>query len=229
MSKILNEVNTFLLPVRCFGCNAHLYRGESLLCAFCRHDLPITEYHLGAENPLDRLFYGESDVWKASALFHFEAGGVVQGLIHRLKYQGHRHLGSYFGHWLGLQLAADPELGSVDWVLPVPLHWRRHWKRGYNQCHDLARTLAGHTGGRFSARMLQRQRYRRTQTARGRAARLGGSEGIFRVRHPAKLEGKRILLVDDVITTGATLRACCQALEAVRTKEVLIAAIAAVP
>ncbi|MDG1571681.1 phosphoribosyltransferase family protein [Robiginitalea sp. M366] len=163
------------------------------------------------------------------ALLHYENGGLVQHLVHGLKYKGREGLGVTLGAWLGETLLRDPDTGNVDWVLPVPLHWRRRLKRGYNQCTGMARVVAEKLGAQTSERLLVRSRFSHTQTHRDRAGRWEGSRNTFRVRNPQRLEGCRILLVDDVITTGATLRACCQALEAVVGKEVLIATVAVVP
>ncbi len=229
VSKILNGANNFLLPALCFGCNAHLYRGESLLCAFCRHDLPLTEYSFGEENPVDRIFYGEEAVKKAWALLQYKAGGMVQHLVHQLKYQEREGIGRAFGAWMGEALLRDPFCPSFDFIVPVPLHWRRLLHRGYNQCHGMARALAGTTGGHYAPGLLVRERFRRTQTRKGRRGRHAGTTGVFRLRGRELPRGARVLLVDDVITTGATLRACCQAFEAEGGISLYIAALAAVP
>ena len=229
VSKIVNDLETFLVPCRCFGCNAHLYRGESLLCAFCRNELPLTEYNFRSENPVDRLFFGQKAVEKASAFLFYSPGGLVQKLVHQLKYRGREQLGDLFGDWYGLQLRAEPALHGLDYVLPVPLHPRKRRQRGYNQCSRFGRRIAAHLGARYSERHLVRSAHSRTQTARGRWNRWEGVRGGFSLQNPGDLEGCRILLVDDVITTGATLEACVEALAPLSRKTLLLAALATVP
>jgi ComF family protein len=229
LSKILNDVNTFVVPKTCFGCNAVLYRGEHLLCAFCRNELPLTEYNFSAENAADRLFYGHSGVRKAAALFFYHQNGMVTQLIHGLKYRGMEQIGSFFGKWYGALLSRDTGLGAIDYVLPVPLHQKKERKRGYNQCTRFGLELARALGGEFSATLLVRERSSRTQTVKNRWHRWKGTRGAFIAQSPEDLEGKRILLVDDVITTGATLGACCEALDHIPHGGIYIAAMAMVP
>ena len=229
LSKILNDVNTFVVPETCFGCNTVLYRGEHLLCAFCRNELPLTEFTFSRENQADRLFYGHFRVRKAAALFFYRESGMVQKLIHGLKYRGMEKIGVVLGTWYGGMLRADEGLEKIDYVLPVPLHRKKRRKRGYNQCTGFGREVARALGACFSETLLLRGESSPTQTSKNRWRRWKGTEGAFRAPRPQLLEGKRILLVDDVITTGATLGACCEALDRVGHRGIYIAAMAIVP
>lgn len=229
LSKILNDVNTFVVPQTCFGCNAALYRGEHLVCAFCRNELPLTEYNFSEENPADHLFYGHSEVLKAAALFFYKENGMVQHLIHGLKYRGMEQIGSFFGKWYGAILSRDRALGKIDYVLPVPLHRRKMRKRGYNQCAGFGKEIAGALGARFSEDLLVRRSASPTQTSKNRWLRWKGTKDAFTAPRPRELEGRQILLVDDVVTTGATLGACCEALKMMRPGGIYIAAMAIVP
>jgi len=229
LSKILNDVNTFVVPETCFGCNTVLYRGEHLLCAFCRNELPLTEYSFSEENQADRLFYGHSRVQKAAAMFFYHENGMVQQLIHGLKYRGMEKIGVDFGVWYGAMLGREKGLLNIDFVLPVPLHRKKRRKRGYNQCAGFGRELARALEADFSEALLLRRTSSPTQTSKSRWYRWKDTLGAFHAPKPQILEGKRILLVDDVITTGATLGACCEALKHIRHDGIYIAAMAIVP
>lgn len=199
------------------------------MCAFCRDELPLTEYDFRSENPVDRLFFGQKGVEKASAFLFYTPGGLAQKLIHQLKYQGRQQLGDLFGDWYGHQLRQEPCLENMDWVLPVPLHPRKRRQRGYNQCTRMARKLAAHLGAQYSEELLVRTAHARSQTARNRWNRWEGIRGSFAVQNPGILAGCRILVVDDVITTGATLEACVEALDPIPRKTLFLAALATVP
>lgn len=229
LSKILNEVNTFVVPQTCFGCNAALYRGEPILCAFCRNELPLTEYNYRQENPADRLFYGRCRVEKAASLLYYVENGLIQRLIHQLKYRGAEPLGTFFGRWYGALIAGERCLGCIDYVLPVPLHPARKRQRGYNQCSRFGREIARSLGAAYSESLLLRHRASPTQTRKDRWHRWKSTHGSFRLPNPERIRDKKILLVDDVITTGATLEACCNALEAAQPRAVFIGTMAIVP
>lgn len=160
---------------------------------------------------------------------YYRENGMVQHLIHGLKYRGMEKIGVFFGHWFGRMLQRDPNLGKIDFVLPVPLHRRKQKKRGYNQCAGFGRELAKALEARFSQRLLLRRGSAATQTSKSRWLRWKGTEAAFHAPRPEILEGKRILLVDDVITTGATLGACCEALDHIPHRGIYIAAMAVVP
>lgn len=229
LSKILNDLETFLVPLRCFGCNAYLYRGERFLCAFCRHELPLAEYGFDEESPVDRLFYGRIRVEKTYFLLHYAHEGMVKKLIHELKYRGQQQIGTFLGDWVGERLVSEGKIQQVDWVFPVPLHPRKKRKRGYNQCTRFARAIARHLGARYSEKHLVRTANTHSQTARSRLERWEGVSGCFELRNPSELEGCSILLADDVITTGATLEACGQTFSCLQQKTLFLAAAAAVP
>lgn len=212
LSKILNDLVNLWVPKRCFGCNAHLYRGESFLCAFCRNEMPLTEYNFGVQNALDRKLYGRCRFQKASALLYFEHGGLAQILIHALKYRGIEPIGGFLGRWMGTQLSQDPELPKIDWVIPVPLHPVKQRQRGYNQCGLFGRTLAGILGAGWGGDFLLRKDSGQSLTRQDRGLRSQNSQQAFYGDHLEILQDKCVLLIDDVVTTGATLEACCHAL-----------------
>lgn len=229
LSKILNDALTYIVPELCFGCNAILYRGEQLLCAFCRDELPLTDFNFRDENLADRLFYGRCRVAKATAMFYYTESGIVRNLIHNLKYRRQAQIGVWLGDWFGLKLRSETALQKVSVVLPVPLHPRKKRKRGYNQCAGFGKALAAHLGAVYSDTHLYKPAPTRTQTSKNRWKRWKSSEAAFRLNKPWELEGRHILLVDDVLTTGATLEACVRAMESVVEKHIFIAVMAVVP
>ncbi|MGD1946045.1 MAG: ComF family protein [Croceivirga sp.] len=227
-SNIINDINSILLPPGCFGCNARLSGGEYLLCTVCRHDLPLTDYTFTEENPIDRLFYGRVPIEKAAAFLLFSDIGRVKNLLHHLKYRNQETIGAFLGDWFGGQIATgnSPE---IDLVVPVPLHPKKQRKRGYNQVTLFAKQLAQHLGAFFRADLLVKTRNTKTQTQRNRWARWKNSQELFIVENTGELEGKKVLLVDDVITTGATIEACAKALLKSSGTVIYVATMAVVP
>jgi ComF family protein len=218
-----------MVPELCFGCNAVLYRGEHLLCAFCRNELPLTDFNFRDENPADRLFYGRCRVKKVSAMFYYPENGIVRNLIHHLKYRKQERIGGWLGAWYGQQMQEEPNLKNVSMVLPVPLHRRKRRKRGYNQCSRFGKAIAHSLGAVYSEEHLVKVNRSRTQTSKNRWKRWKSTKGAYRLRRPWELEGRDILIVDDVLTTGATLEACVGALDPVKDKRLFIAVMTVVP
>ena len=228
VSKILNDINTILFPHLCFGCNARLYRGEKVLCALCRDELPITDHNYSTENAVDKAFYGRVPIKKGAAFLYFEENGVVKNLIHHLKYKGQKQIGAFLGDWFGSQLKSRKEHPKVDLVIPVPLHPKKRRKRGYNQVEDFGKKLADHLGAEFSDSILMKSRHTPTQTTKNRWHRWKFQQDEYHVERLDLLQGKRILLVDDVITTGATLESCSKALLQAPDVQVYLGAMACV-
>ena len=229
MSKILNDINTVLVPRLCFGCNAHLIRGEHLLCTVCRNELPLTEYSFNVENPVDRIFYGRINVKKASSFLFFEEKGIVQQLIHYLKYRNQEEIGGFLGDWYGQLLKENNGSGFIDVVVPVPLHRRKLRKRGYNQVALFAERLAHHLNAAYVDNILLKTANTKTQTKKGRIGRWYGNTSLYTLSDQKFLENKRVLLVDDVITTGATMETCAMALQQSKGITIYITSMAIVP
>jgi ComF family protein len=159
-------------------------------------------------------------------MFHFVKGGKTQHLLHQLKYQGKQQVGVLLGEWYGRELKKSPWFQSVEAIVPVPLHPRKERQRGFNQSDTFARGLARTMGVPWYKNGLRRKAYTETQTQKGRMERFGNVEAVFEVGEPINLKDKHILLVDDVITTGATLEACTHTLLQLPGVKVSLAAIA---
>ena len=229
LSKILNDINSILLPRVCFGCNARLNRGEYHLCTVCRNQLPLTEYDFNVENAVDRIFYGRINIKKANSFLFFIENGIVKNLIHHLKYKNQEQIGTLLGDWHGQIIAGNNYLGNIDFVVPVPLHRKKARKRGYNQVSAFGRRLAHHLQAEFLEDALIKTANTRTQTKKNRIGRWQNNRALYLLKYPELLENKHILLVDDVITTGATMEICAQALYQAKGVTLYVTSMAVVP
>jgi ComF family protein len=192
--------------------------------------MPLTEYTFNEENPVDRIFYGRINIKKASSFLFFTENGNVQSLIHYLKYKNQERISAFLGDWYGQSLKENGELANtLDMVVPVPLHPRKLRRRGYNQVAGFARKLAHHLDADYRDDILIKTADTRTQTKKGRIGRWQGDRPLYTLSDADSLKNKHILLVDDVITTGATMEICAQTLQEVPEITIYIASMAIVP
>ena len=204
-------INLFF-PKVCSGCNSFLLSNENVICTVCRHDIPLTNHHLNPENDAFKKFYGRIPVIHTSALFYFHKKGIVQELIHNSKYKGHEEIGTILGEWYAEDLRNIDLLKSVDEIIPVPLHRKKLKERGYNQVTAFGKALSTNLNIGYNDSILIRNVYSKTQSKKTLLGRTEGIETIFDVSFTEKNHNKHFLLIDDVITTGATLEACSRAL-----------------
>lgn len=204
-------INLFF-PKVCSGCSSFLLTNENVICTSCRHDIPLTNHHLNPDNEAYKKFYGRIPVLHASALFYFHKKGIVQELIHNLKYKGHEEIGAILGEWYAEDLKTIPLLQTADEIIPVPLHQRKLRERGYNQVTAFGKSLSSSLKIDYNASLLKRNVYSKTQSKKNLLGRTEGIETVFDISFTEKDHNKHFILIDDVITTGATLEACCRAL-----------------
>ncbi|WP_426062770.1 ComF family protein [Flavobacterium sp. DSP2-3-1] len=204
-------INLFF-PKVCSGCSSFLLSNENVICTVCRHDIPLTNHHLNSKNDAFKKFYGRIPVIHTSALFYFHKKGIVQELIHNLKYKGHEEIGAILGEWYAEDLKNIDSLQSVDEIIPVPLHRKKLKERGYNQVTAFGKALSSGLNIVYNDSLLIRNVYSKTQSKKNLLGRTEGIETIFDVSFTGKDHNKHFLLIDDVITTGATLEACSRAL-----------------
>ena len=204
-------INLFF-PKVCSGCSSFLLSNENVICTVCRHDIPLTNHHLNPENDAFKKFYGRISVMHTSALFYFHKKGIVQELIHNLKYKGHEEIGAILGEWYAEDLKTIDLLQSVDEIIPVPLHRRKLKERGYNQVTAFGTALSSSLNIDYNDSILVRNVYSKTQSKKNLLGRTEGIESTFDVVFTEKNHNKHFLLIDDVITTGSTLEACSRAL-----------------
>jgi ComF family protein len=223
---MLKSLANLLFPVTCPGCDALLLDGEVVVCTTCRHNMPFTLHHEDAYNETAKKFYGRLPLEHASALLYFHKEGIVQELIHNLKYRKQQQVGKLMGNWYAPGLADVAALKDVTDVIPVPLHPKKLRERGYNQVAEFGKALANGMNVAYTDDVLLRTSYTKTQTLKNRELRAGIINSAFNVKYNDNHTGRHFLLVDDVITTGATLEACGKLLLQIPGAKVSIVTIA---
>ncbi len=225
MLAYANAFIDLLFPRLCQACCRHLLKHERIICQRCQFRLPRTAFHDMAGNPVEQLFYGRYQPAAVTSFLYFTKAGVVQQALHNLKYNGAQDLGHYLGKSFGEELKSSRRFAGIDAVVPVPLHWKKQRIRGYNQSELIARGMAEALGTEARPDLLLRGIHTSTQTKKGRLERW---ENVAEAFLPGKtlLPGRKLLLVDDVLTTGATLEACARALEQVSGQAVYMATLA---
>lgn len=199
-------------PHCCAGCGSDVISNEQLLCLSCINRLPLTNFHLYAENPVQHIFRGRLPLVNATSYLYFTKDSLLQHLMHQFKYNNRKDIGAWFGKRIGEALKASNRFSMPDALLPIPLFAARERKRGYNQAHILCTAMAEAMGLPVLKDIVFRSVFTETQTRKNRIERWQNMEGKFSLKDAASIQGKHLLLVDDVITTGATLEACGQAL-----------------
>jgi ComF family protein len=206
LQKYAESFLALLYPKLCLVCESSLLGNEDILCTPCRHSLPLTHFHLSEGNPVEQIFWGRLPVHRATSLLYFDKGSAYNRLIHHLKYQGRKDVGLFLGKLLGSAILSS-SLSSIDYIVPVPLHRAKLHRRGFNQSQIIAEGVGEMLGVEVLTDILSRKVYTPTQTLRKRYDRWKNVEGIFECKHQDIINRKHILLIDDVITTGATMEA----------------------
>jgi ComF family protein len=188
-------------------------RGEGFLCTSCQWEMPLTGFEQMADNPVAERFWGLAPIRNATAFLWFSDGSDFRRVVHSFKYGGRWGLAYDMGRWFGGVLAETDAYAGVDVIVPVPLHARKVLKRGYNQSEYVARGMGRSMERPVETGAVVRRVNNPSQTTTTSAKeRWSNVEGIFAVRRPGRLNGKHVLLVDDVLTTGATIGSCAEAI-----------------
>ncbi|GHT66693.1 amidophosphoribosyltransferase [Bacteroidia bacterium] len=210
---MLSDFFRLLFPNRCEACGTNLVRGERILCLHCQQQLPKTHYWQQKDNVVEQMFWGRVPIVAACSFFHFSKGSKYRKLLHKLKYKHLPQIGVVLGQLFGTELAASPYFADIDVIVPIPLHPKRQRNRGYNQSERIGYGLSQSMGIPLYEKAIVRERYNETQTKKNREERLQNVQNIFAAGQAAQqLQGKHVLIVDDVLTTGATLEVCIQTL-----------------
>ena len=223
---MLSALINLFFPKTCYACDVILIHNELDICVRCRHELPLTNYHFERPETVKKIFYGRVHLDAATALFYFHKSGRVQQLLHQLKHKGREQIGRILGDWLGVELLESPYFNSIDVVIPVPIHSKKLKQRGYNQVALFAQQLAKALGASYVDDVLLKSINTKTQVFQSREARFKSVVDSFYTKNLEKIDTKHILLVDDVITTGATIEACALVLNPKKNSRLSVATIA---
>lgn len=207
----LHSLASLLFPRCCVVCGNPLVKGEERLCLHCNVELPRTDYHLREKNPVERMFWGRIPVERATSYFFYHRGSGSRQILHELKYNGCKELGEVMGRLMASELLLAGFFQGVDVIVPVPLHRKKKQRRGYNQSEWIARGVAAVTGLPVDRVSVIREKNTETQTRKSILERWENVDGTFVLRNPERFAGQHVLLIDDVLTTGATAIACASA------------------
>ncbi|MBF6641341.1 ComF family protein [Flavobacterium sp. J49] len=207
-----NHLVNLFFPKSCAGCHAILLSDEKVICTQCRHEIPLTNHHKIEENEIFQKLYGRIPLEFGAALFYFHKKGIVQEMMHQLKYKGNQEIGTIVGDWYASELKDLEQMKNIDYIIPVPLHKRRFRERGYNQVTTFGKSLAQNLNIPYEENVLQRKLYTKTQTKKSLLGRADINKTIFDVNFSENHHDKHFLLIDDVMTTGSTLEACSREL-----------------
>lgn len=202
-----------IYPRNCVACGNSLFKHEEQVCNYCYLNLPKSNFHKQEKNPVEILFYGRAQLIMASSLYLFHKKGSIQKVLHSVKYRGNKELATLIGKWYAEDLAKHETVKDACVIIPVPLHPNKFKQRGYNQSEEFAKGLAAGLNINIDTASLKRTEFTTTQTKKSKYERWENVEDVFELTDKKPLENKHIILVDDVITTGATIEACYKTLQ----------------
>ena len=222
----LKDFFSLIYPELCSVCSRSLFKHEKVICTKCYHHLARAYFAIDPRNPAARVFWGRVPLQRVVVAFLYNKGNALQQLIHTFKYRGHKQIGIFLGEELGKEINSIDELKDISYIIPVPLHPKKKKKRGFNQSEVIANGIANKLGAQVNTNILIRRSFSSTQTRKSKFERWQNVENIFELTSPEAIENKHILLVDDVITTGATMEACVQCLLRAKGVKISVGAVA---
>lgn len=224
--SLFKDVIHLFYPEICLSCDSHLNKNEKIICINCIHELPLTNFCNEENNLTEKVFQGRISIENASSYLFFKKKGIVQKLIHQLKYKNRQEIGTLIGFWIGAELKNSTRFKNLDCIIPVPIHSKKLKIRGYNQLTTFGKSISNVLEIPFIEDQLLKTVHTNTQTYKQRVERWVNVNQIFSIKNKSALENKHILLIDDVITTGATLEACTNELLKCNNTKVSIVSIA---
>lgn len=226
LSKLIQDTSWLFYPHICAGCGSNALDEKQILCFQCHSELPFTGFEHHADNPIEKIFWGRLPVRAAMSLFYFNKESSVQHLLHHLKYKGKKQVGHVLGGMIAEKLINSLRFAHVDALIPLPLSVKKEKQRGYNQAMAIAEGMASQLKLPIIENAVVRTKATESQTHKNRIERWENMKDVFQLTDPTLVANKSILLIDDVITTGATLEACGHALLLAKTITLNIASVA---
>ncbi len=226
LENLLGGFVSLFYPQLCLSCGKNITPDRDAICISCQVKLPKTGFHLEKENSFTDRFWGRVNIESGASFYHFAKGGRVQHLIHNLKYKGRYEVGVKLGNLYGKALKKSPLYRNIDVIIPVPLHPKKELKRGYNQSDMFAKGLSETMEVEWKKNILISTKMSETQTKKSRLERLENVKDVFKINDVDFLKDKHVLIVDDVLTTGATLEACTMKILEISGTKVSLATIA---
>jgi len=219
MKRLANNIVTGLLdvfyPQLCAGCGRSLTKQEAVLCMHCLLEMPTTNFNHIHDNILYQKISGRTLIQHAAAYAYFSKDGMLQHLIHQFKYQQQKKIGTLLGELFANEISDLRWVKQTDVLVPIPLHRQKFRKRGFNQSHIIATAMGTTLHKPVAGNALIRIINNPSQTNKSRSERLGNVKDIFAIEQVNALKGKNVLLVDDILTTGATMETCSNLLRSV--------------
>ncbi len=222
MRNPFRELINLIYPNLCLICAESLLRNEKQICLSCIQQIPRTNFHLVADNPVERKFWGKVPIFRGTSFYFFQKGSPFQKLLHELKYKDNHDIGVIMGQYAAVDLLQADDFKSVEIIIPLPLHPKKLILRGYNQSELIAKGLATIMEVPIDTTTLIRTKENTTQTKKSVFERFENTQGIFDLTDTKILEGKHVLLVDDVLTTGSTIEAAVVALMQIKDIKISI-------
>ena len=226
MLKILDEIQKNLLkvlfPVFCNGCNKLLLKNENVICTKCLHHLPLTHHHTITNTEIVETFYGLVPFEFGASMLYFTKKGISQNLIHNLKYKNRQEIGTFLGDLYAKELQNLELFKTIDFIIPVPLHQKRFHERGYNQVTTFCKSIEKNLDIPTLEKVLVKNKNLKSVTDKTKQGRLEHNKNVFSIENQDKIEGKHLLIVDDVFTTGATIEACAKEILKIKNTKISI-------
>lgn len=226
LSSWIDPVFWLYFPKNCPACGRPLKLFGANICGRCSQNLPETHFFEARGNPIEKIFYGRLPINAGAAAWYFHKNSALQALLFQLKYKSNKEVGLFIGKQMGAFLAASERFASIDALIPVPLHPQALSKRGFNQAAIICEGIGQVWHKPVLTGAIARTKHTPTQTKQTRAERWDNMENAFTIQDSASIKGKHLLLVDDVITTGATIEACGKTLLTIESARVSVAAAA---
>ncbi|MFZ1524936.1 MAG: phosphoribosyltransferase family protein [Saprospiraceae bacterium] len=216
MSKIATYIKLLprdlfhtLFPDICLACDTQPKIRQGDFCVECLHKMPYTDHFTILDNAVTRHFKGRVKLEYGAALLRFRAGSIVQNMLHKLKYKKRKEIGEIFGEIAGQKLIASPLFQKPDLIIPIPIHHLKEKKRGYNQSSVFGKAVGKVLGVECREDIIIKSKWSESQTGKSRTQRVDNVDEVFELIRPELVRSRHVLIVDDVVTTGATIEACC--------------------